>query len=208
MWYQQDRRTNRASIACATQDLQADRLALSRLSVDTFINMRSFLSSVLWPSTVVSAQQVITIMEWRKCSTSAVFSVPTSTSPQTSSNSTQTLSQPASSSSSSAATSSATRKPNPFAVVGGVGALSPTAQGNVDNLFWLNYGKAIMEAAKVRLTGTNAFFIGSEAQKGPVAGSNIPEEYTNLGLHAIANSLLNNSTRSTALLLRTATLRH
>lgn len=50
-----------------------------------------------------------------------------------------------------------------------------------------------MKAASIQPSGNNAFLIGSETQKGPVAGSNIPEEYTNLGLHAIANGLLNDS---------------
>jgi hypothetical protein len=180
----------------------ADRLALSRLSVDTFIKMRSFLFRALWLSSVVSAQQVITITEWRKCSTSAVFSLPTSTSPQTTI-STQTsigISAQAGSStqtgSSSTATPRATKKPNPFAVVGpsfGVGALSPTAQNNVDNLFWLNYGRMIMQLAGIHPSDNNAFFLGSSTQRGPLAGDGIPEEYTNQGLHDLGNNLLNDS---------------
>jgi hypothetical protein len=154
--------------------------------------MRSFLFLALWLSSVVSAQQVITITEHRKCSTSAVFSAPAS-------------SQSPSSSSSSAAPPQATGGANPNGGLGstgpvlgssgpsGVGALSPTAQDNVDNLFWLNYGRAIMKVVGVDTSGDNAFFLGSAAQKGPIAGDNIPEEYTNKGLHDIGNNLLNDS---------------
>lgn len=171
--------------------------------------MQSFFFRALWLSSVVSAQQVITITEYRKCSTSAIFSAPTYNSTQSPSqpadpiSSTQSSSQPAdpisSSVSSSAAPSGVTGGANPVLGSTGpgqaaqVGALSPTAQQNVDNLFWLNYGRAIMQAAKFQPGGTNAFFIGSTTQKGPPAGDNIPEGYTNLGLHAIANNLLNDS---------------
>lgn len=39
----------------------------------------------------------------------------------------------------------------------------------------------------------SAFFIGSTAQRGPPAGDNIPESYTNQGLYSIANNLLNDT---------------
>ena len=165
----------------------------------TLVNMRSFIVWASLLSSIVSAQQVITITEWRKCSTSFGFTPPSSTPPAY--NSTQAPSLAASLSSSSIASSfSSTASaratgsvPNLGAVAGGVGALSPGAQKNVDDLFWLNYGRAIMKAAQFTPSENNPFFIGGATQKGPPAGSNIPEEYTNLGLHEIANGLLNDS---------------
>jgi len=55
-------------------------------------------------------------------------------------------------------------------------------------LFWLQYGEAIRENAGVG--SDKMFFLSSEAQKGPLAGSYIPKEYTAAGLYAIANSNL------------------
>lgn len=39
----------------------------------------------------------------------------------------------------------------------------------------------------------SAFFIGSTALRGPPAGDNIPESYTNQGIYDIANSLRNDT---------------
>lgn len=55
-------------------------------------------------------------------------------------------------------------------------------------LFWLQYGETIKDTAGV--DSDKMFFLSSEAQKGPLAGSYIPKEYTAAGLYAIANSNL------------------
>jgi hypothetical protein len=64
---------------------------------------------------------------------------------------------------------------------------------DIDNLFWLNYARAITEIIPYQPGANSAFFIGSTALKGPVGGDGIAQEYTNFGLHDIANNLLNDS---------------
>ncbi|KAM7217518.1 hypothetical protein V8F06_007149 [Rhypophila decipiens] len=60
----------------------------------------------------------------------------------------------------------------------------------VNQLFWLAYGQAIKDKAGANFGKTGAFFLASEAQKGPPAGSAVPDDYTNTGLYDIANNLL------------------
>lgn len=60
----------------------------------------------------------------------------------------------------------------------------------INQLFWLNYAQAIKDKAGANFGKSGVFFLASEAQKGPVAGSNIPDEYTQQGLYDIANNLL------------------
>ncbi|KAM7210391.1 hypothetical protein V8F06_014222 [Rhypophila decipiens] len=60
----------------------------------------------------------------------------------------------------------------------------------INQLFWLYYGQAIKDTAGANFGSTGAFFLASEAQKGPLAGSAVPDEYTNTGLHDIADNLL------------------
>ncbi|KAM0428832.1 hypothetical protein ACHAPT_006632 [Fusarium lateritium] len=57
-------------------------------------------------------------------------------------------------------------------------------------LFWLQYGDAIRNKVGVTPGGNKIFFLASEAQKGPLAGNDIPNEYTAQGLYDIANNLL------------------
>ena len=78
--------------------------------------------------------------------------------------------------------------PNLGAVAGG------SAADTVSQLFWVNYAEAIRQAAGIEIGANNAFFLGTQAQKGPLAGSYIPDEYTNQGLYQIANNLMNTST--------------
>jgi hypothetical protein len=54
------------------------------------------------------------------------------------------------------------------------------AADTVSELFWVNYAEAIKEAAGIRISDNNAFYLGSQAQKGPLAGSYIPEGSSNL----------------------------
>ncbi|KAK7697310.1 hypothetical protein SLS64_013658 [Diaporthe eres] len=56
-------------------------------------------------------------------------------------------------------------------------------------LFWLQYGDAIRQKVGVG-SGDKLFFLANEAQKGPLAGNNIPDEYTYQGLYNIGNNLL------------------
>ncbi|KAK5693310.1 hypothetical protein LTR17_025121 [Elasticomyces elasticus] len=96
-----------------------------------------------------------------------------------------------SSSSATSAVASATptgKVPNLGQVVGG----SPT--DTVSQLFWVNYAEAIREIAGIQIGDNNAFYLGTQAQKGPLAGSYIPDQYSNQGLYQIANNLLNTST--------------
>ena len=148
-----------------------------------------FFSRAIWLSSVVTAE-LITITEYCKCSTSALFPAPTN-------NSTVPASAYSSSSSSSATTvsTSAARPTAGGFVLGGIGpgAAASVKTKDIANLFWLNYARAIMEIIPFQPGGNSAFFIGSIAQKGPVAGDNMAEEYTNFGLHDIANNLLNDS---------------
>lgn len=64
------------------------------------------------------------------------------------------------------------------------------ASDKINDLFWLNYAQAIKDKAKADFGDSGVFFIGSEVQKGPVAGDGIPDEYTNQGLYNVANNLL------------------
>ena len=58
--------------------------------------------------------------------------------------------------------------------------------------FWLAYGQFVKDKAGVQLTegGDAAFFLASQTQKGPPAGSLVPEPYGNLGIYNIGNNLL------------------
>lgn len=60
----------------------------------------------------------------------------------------------------------------------------------INQLFWLYYGQAIKDKAGANFGKTGAFFLATEAQKGPVAGDYIPDEYTYQGLYDIGNNLL------------------
>jgi hypothetical protein len=170
--------------------------------------MRFFFFRALWLSSVVTAE-LITITERRKCSTSAVFTAPVYNSTQPSNpssssssfvatsavstapvyNSTQSAIPSSSSSSISASPPRPTGSiPNLGAVVGGL-----SQSDKVDYLFWLELAKAIRTAALIMPDDNSAFFIGSTAQRGPPAGDNIPESYTNQGIYEIANNLLNDT---------------
>ena len=59
-----------------------------------------------------------------------------------------------------------------------------------NQLFWLNYGDAVRAKAGVNLGSTGVFFLATEAQKGPPAGDDVPDEYTYQGLYDIGNNLL------------------
>ena len=145
--------------------------------------MRFFFFRAVWLSSIATAE-LITITEWRKCSTSAVFPAPTS------SNSTAYSS---SGTSSSAAAASTSARP-PLLGSTGPGATAGLSQSDkVDYLFWLEFAKAVRSAAQIMPDDNSAFFIGSTAQRGPPAGDNIPESYTNEGLYSIANNLLNDT---------------
>ncbi|KAM7183141.1 hypothetical protein V8F33_013771 [Rhypophila sp. PSN 637] len=65
-----------------------------------------------------------------------------------------------------------------------------SSSDKVNQLFWLAYGQAIKDKAGANFGKTGAFFLASEAQKGPPAGSAVPDDYTNTGLYDIANNLL------------------
>ena len=145
--------------------------------------MRFFFFRAVWLSSVVTAE-LITITEWRKCSTSAVFPVPTS-------NITHSASP---SSSSSSLVAASPRPTGPILGSTGPGATAGLSQSDkVDYLFWLEFAKAVRSAAQIMPDDNSAFFIGSTAQRGPPAGDNIPESYTNQGLYSIANNLLNDT---------------
>jgi hypothetical protein len=145
--------------------------------------MRFFVFGALWLSSVVTAE-LITITEWRKCSTSAAFPVPTysSTSPANPSSS-------SSSSSSRASSPVASARPT-GAVLGSIGpdvAASTVQSKRVDFLFWLEFANAVRTAAKIQPSDSTAFFIGSEAQTGPLAGSNIYQSFTNQGIYGLVS---------------------
>lgn len=58
-----------------------------------------------------------------------------------------------------------------------------------NELFWLEYGQAF--ADKIGKFGdSTSLFLATEAQKGPIASDNIPDEYTNAGIFAVGDSLL------------------
>lgn len=147
--------------------------------------MRSFFARALWLSSLVSAE-LITITEWRKCSTSAVFTAPAYNS-----------TQPAIPISSSLSTAAATPRPTgsgPLLGSIGPGAAASTAQQNkVDFLFWLEFANAIRTAALIQPSDNTAFFVGSTAQTGPLAGDNIDDAFTNQGIFRLANNLLNDT---------------
>ena len=60
----------------------------------------------------------------------------------------------------------------------------------INQLFWLNYGQAVKDKAGANLGSSGVFFLATEAQKGPLAGDDIPDEYTYQGLYEIGNNLL------------------
>ncbi|KAL9093884.1 MAG: hypothetical protein Q9165_003807 [Trypethelium subeluteriae] len=60
----------------------------------------------------------------------------------------------------------------------------------VNELFWLTYGQAIKDKAGANLGSEGVFFLATEAQKGPPAGDDVPDEYTYQGLFDIGNNLL------------------
>lgn len=60
----------------------------------------------------------------------------------------------------------------------------------INNLFWLYYGQAIKDKAGANYGSTGAFFLATEAQKGPPAGDGIPDSYTYQGLYDFGNNLL------------------
>ena len=106
------------------------------------------------------------------------------------------VSGPSSSASSAGALPAASPPPQGHytgGIGGGLGATAP-AIDTVSQLFWTNYAEAIREAAGIEIGDNNAFFVGTQAQKGPLAGSYIPDSYFNQGLYQIANNLLNTST--------------
>ena len=147
--------------------------------------MRFFYFRALWLSSVVTAE-LITITEWRKCSTSAVFPAPTS-------NITQSAS-PSSSSSSSASLVAASPRPTGFGpILGSTGPGSTPQSNKVDFLFWLEFANAIRTAAGIKTSDSTAFFVGGDAQTGPLAGDNIDQTFTNEGIYQIANMLLSDS---------------
>ncbi|RSL44901.1 hypothetical protein CEP53_011018 [Fusarium sp. AF-6] len=57
-------------------------------------------------------------------------------------------------------------------------------------LFWLEYGKAIKGKVPGAGEGSKIFFLANEAQKGPPAGTYVPDEYTAKGLYDLGNNLL------------------
>lgn len=60
----------------------------------------------------------------------------------------------------------------------------------ISELFRLQYAEAIKQRVLGDDLGSKIFFLANEVQKAPLAGDNIPEEYTNLGLFQIGNNLL------------------
>lgn len=142
--------------------------------------MRSILFAAFWLSSVVSAE-LITITEWRKCSTSVVFTAP-------SYNSTQTPNVPATPSASSSSTTTASARPTLGPLLG---AANPgAAANNIDFLYWLEFANAIRAAVNIAPDSGVPFFIGSTAQQGPLAGDNIPAGYTNYGIYKLGDNLL------------------
>ncbi|KAK1460813.1 hypothetical protein CMEL01_15110 [Colletotrichum melonis] len=63
------------------------------------------------------------------------------------------------------------------------------ASDEVSQLFWLQYGDAIRQESGVR-SDNKIFFLATEAQKGPLAGNNVPDAYTARGLYSLGNNLL------------------
>jgi hypothetical protein len=160
--------------------------------------MRFFFARALWLSSVVTAE-LITITEWRKCSTSAVFPAPTFAYNSTVSAAPSSSSSSSSSGSSSSSSFAAVYSPRPTGsapVLGGIGpgSAASTPQSNkVDFLFWLEFANAIRTAAGVKTGDTAAFFVGGDAQTGPLAGDNIDQTFTNEGIYQIANQLLSDN---------------
>ncbi|EME46423.1 hypothetical protein DOTSEDRAFT_70430 [Dothistroma septosporum NZE10] len=145
--------------------------------------MRAF-SYLICFSSMVSAR-VVTISEYPKyCRSSAEVPGPSSSSSSSSSTGI---------SSHSAGATGAVLNPS---LAGGLGATAPltSAADTVSELFWVNYAEAIREAAGIEIGDNNAFFVGTQAEKGPLAGSYVPDSYTNQGLYQIGNNLLNTST--------------
>ncbi|KAI9898026.1 hypothetical protein N3K66_006386 [Trichothecium roseum] len=60
----------------------------------------------------------------------------------------------------------------------------------ISELFRLQYAEAIKQQVLGDDLGSKIFFLANEVQKGPLAGRNIPEAYTNLGLFHLGNNLL------------------
>lgn len=147
--------------------------------------MRSFFFRAVWLSSVVTAE-LITITEWRKCSTSAVFPAPTFAL-------NSTVSANPSSSSTSAAAASTSSSPPRLGSIGPGAAASTAQQNKVDFLFWLEFANAVRSISGIQPSDNTAFFVGSTAQTGPLAGDNIADAYTNQGVFQLGNNLLNDS---------------
>lgn len=150
----------------------------------SLLNMRIFFFRALWLSSVVTAE-LITITEWRKCSTSAVFPAPTL--------SNSTVFAGSSSTNSSAAAASTSARPPLLGSTGPGPAANTPQQNKVDFLFWLEFANAIRTAAGIKTGDSTAFFVGGDAQTGPLAGDNIDQTFTNEGIYQIANMLLSDS---------------
>ncbi|GKT51057.1 uncharacterized protein ColSpa_11238 [Colletotrichum spaethianum] len=62
-----------------------------------------------------------------------------------------------------------------------------SASDKINKIFRLDYAQAVKDKIGADGGSASAFFLGSEAQKGPVGGDGIPNEYTNQGIHNIAS---------------------
>ena len=58
---------------------------------------------------------------------------------------------------------------------------------------WLEFANAVRTAAGVKAGDSTAFFVGSDAATGPLAGDNIDQTFTNEGIYQIANTLLSDN---------------
>lgn len=96
--------------------------------------------------------------------------------------------------SSSSSISSSSPRPTGFGpILGAPNPANTAQQDKVDTLFWLEFANAIRTGAQLQPSDRTAFFIGSTAQRGPLAGDNIAETYTNQGLYDLANNLLDDT---------------
>lgn len=64
------------------------------------------------------------------------------------------------------------------------------ASDRTSELLWLEYGKQIKNKVPGAGQDGKIFFLANEAQRGPPAGTYIPNEYTAKGLYDISNNLL------------------
>ncbi|GJC83471.1 hypothetical protein ColLi_06309 [Colletotrichum liriopes] len=62
-----------------------------------------------------------------------------------------------------------------------------SASDKINKLVWPSYARAVKDKIGADGGSASAFFLGSEAQKGPVGGDGISNEYTNQGIHNIGN---------------------